>query len=267
MKNQFLTLALFLSGMLIISACESNYQKPVVYLIGDSTVKNGSGKGADGMWGWGDMISEYFDTSKVEIQNHAIGGRNTRTFRYRDRWVNILNGMNEGDYVLMQFGHNDGAPVISRAYGSIRGNGPDTMYVEHDSTFFLKDEIVHSYGWYIRQYIKETREKGATPIVLSMIPRNIWEGDSVLRANMSYGKWAKEAAEQEDAFFIDLNEITAKKYELLGPDKVKEMYFPGDHTHTNREGAIDNAQSVVHGILMCGRCDLDEYLNDIGESL
>ena len=267
MKNISRLTMLTLTALIAFLAFSEENPKPALYLIGDSTVKNGSGKGADSLWGWGDMISQYFDTSRISIHNHALGGRNTRTFHYHDRWNKILENVNEGDYVLIQFGHNDGAPVVSRAYGSIRGNGPDTLFVVHDSTFFLKSETVHTYGWYLRQYINEAREKGATPIILSMVPRNMWEEDKVIRAHASYGKWAREAAEQEEALFIDLNEITAQKYEALGPEKVKLMYFPGDHSHTNREGAVDNAESVVLGLLTARECDLKNYLNERGKSL
>lgn len=261
------TFKLFILAVLLISlTCNvSENKKPVIYIIGDSTVKNGSGKGVDGMWGWGDMISEYFDTSKITIENHAIGGRNTRTFRFRERWANILEKINPGDFVLMQFGHNDGAPVLSRAYGSLRGNSADTIHVPYDS--ISKETVVHTYGWYLRQYIKETKMKGATPLVLSQVPRNMWIEEKVILADSSYGKWAKEAAKEENALFINLNNITAEKYELLGPEKVKEMYFPGDHSHTNKDGAIVNAESVVQGIRKLDTCELKNFLNNKGNSL
>ena len=122
-----------------------------------------------------------------------------------------------------------------------------------------KKETVHTYGWYIRKFVKDTKNRGGIPIVLSMIPRNEWKAGKVIRANENFGKWAKEVAEQEGAFFIDLNLITADKYDQMGPDKVK-TFFPGDHTHTNKEGANINATSIVEGLKQLKNCPLNDYL-------
>src|SRR4051794_13793202 len=97
--------------------------KPVLYIIGDSTVKNGSGTGADKLWGWGSFLAEYFDTTRIDVQNHAIGGRSSRTFITDGRWDKILGTLKAGDFVIMQFGHNDGSPLddTARARGTIKG--------------------------------------------------------------------------------------------------------------------------------------------------
>jgi lysophospholipase L1-like esterase len=120
-------------------------------------------------------------------------------------------------------------------------------------------ETVHTYGWYIRKFIRETKAKGATPIVCSMIPRNEFRDGKVLRADNDYGKWAREVAQKEGAFFIDLNHITADKYDQWGADSVKK-FFPGDHTHTNKAGALVNAESVVAGIKADPKNPLNKYL-------
>lgn len=115
----------------------------------------------------------------------------------------------------------------------------------------------------MRKYIADAKMKGATPIVFSLIPRSIWKPDNTIgRASNDYGKWAQEAAKSENVAFVDLNDIIARKYELLGPDKVKAMYFPGDHTHTNQAGAELNAASVVEGLRMLKDCLLSAYLRD-----
>jgi lysophospholipase L1-like esterase len=80
-----------------------------------------------------------------------------------------------------------------------------------------------------------------------------------LRADKDYGKWAKEVADAEGVLFIDLNAITADKYDSWGPEKVK-TYFPGDHTHTNQEGARVNAASIVDGIKANPKNPLNQYL-------
>jgi rhamnogalacturonan acetylesterase len=120
-------------------------------------------------------------------------------------------------------------------------------------------ETVNTYGWYLRKFIREAKAKGATPVVCSMIPRNEWKDGKVIRANQDFGKWAAEVAQQEGVAFIDLNEITARKYDKLGPDEVKK-FFPGDHTHTNAAGAQLNAESVVDGIRATKKLALNKYL-------
>ena len=160
----------------------------------------------------------------------------------------------------MQFGHNDGGPLTDgRARASIKGNGEETKEVENPATG--KKETVHTYGWYLRKYITDAKAKGATPIVLSLIPRNMWKVGKVNRAANDYGKWAAEAARMEGALFIDLNEIVARHYEEIGEAKVMELYFtPADHTHTTPAGAQLNAACVVEGIQQLKDCPLAGFV-------
>jgi lysophospholipase L1-like esterase len=247
---------LFLTG----GSASEKKPKPVIYIIGDSTVKNGSGKGEGGLWGWGDFLYTGIDTNKISLRNHAIGGRSSRTFISEGRWDRILDKLKPGDYVIMQFGHNDGGPINDnfRARGTIKGTGEETE--EIDNILTKKHEIVHSYGWYMRKYITDTKAKGAIPVVCSPIPRNMWENGKVIRSSEDYGKWAEESAVKEKAFFINLNEIIAKKYEALGEEEVKTKLFLTDHTHTTEAGAIINAASVAEGIKTLKGCKLKKYL-------
>jgi rhamnogalacturonan acetylesterase len=230
-------------------------ERPTLYIIGDSTVQNNN----QVQWGWGTLISNYFDTTKLAISNQAMAGRSTRTFIKEGRWAKVLSTMKKGDFLFMQFGHNEGSkPDTTRGgyRGVLKGTGEDSVVLTWpDGT----KEVVHTYGWYIKKFIREAKAKGATPVVLSMIPRNEFREGKVLRAANDYGKWAKEAAEQDGAYFIDLNAITADKYDQFGPDEVKK-FFPGDHTHTNKEGADVNAQSVVQGIRQNKKIKLNKYL-------
>jgi lysophospholipase L1-like esterase len=165
-----------------------------------------------------------------------------------------------GDFVLMQFGHNDGGAINdeSRARGSLRGTGDETE--EIDNLLSRKHEVVHTFGWYMKRFIGDAKAKGATPIVLSLIPRNIWKDGKVIRGSDNYGKWAAEIAAAEQVPFIDLNEIVAKKYEALGPDQVKKLYFLEDHTHTTPAGAEVNAASVIEGLRALKKCPLTAFL-------
>lgn len=231
---------------LSVAAAQSN-ALPTLYLIGDSTVRNGSGKGADSMWGWGSLIGEHFDGAKLRVVNRAIGGRSSRTFFSEGRWSEVLKEVQPGDFVMMQFGHNDGGGLTSnRGRGSLKGNGEETQTITNATG---RTETVHTYGWYLRQYISDAKAKGATPIVLSQIPRNIWKDGKVGRESSGYGKFAKEAAQQSGAAFIDLNELVAARYEQLGQPFVRELFFkPTDHTHTTLAGAKQNAACVADGV-------------------
>lgn len=227
----------------------SEEKKPTVYLIGDSTVKNGQGDGAGGLWGWGDFFGQYLDTSKVVVQNHALGGTSSRTFQSQGLWEPVKDSLKEGDYVLIQFGHNDSGPVNDdfRARGTINGVGEETE--EIDNMLTGEHEIVHSYGWYIRKLIKDAKLKGAIPVVMSPIPRNRWENGSIPRNDQSYGGWARQVAEEEGVTFIDLNDKMAEAMEKEGKEKVTgNLFYERDHTHTSAKGAVLAASFVVEGI-------------------
>ena len=177
-------------------ATKADNSLPTIYLIGDSTVRVGT----PNQRGWGDEIAAYFDTKAINVVNHAIGGRSSRTFQNEGRWDASLEKMQKGDFVIMQFGHNDPGPInepppvtsATRARGTIKGNGEETK--EIDNILTGKHEVVHTYGWYIRKYIRkyirDAKAKGVTPVVCSPIPHKSWKEGTISRANESYGKWA-----------------------------------------------------------------------------
>jgi lysophospholipase L1-like esterase len=221
---------------------QSAAAKPTVFLIGDSTVHNNT----RGQLGWGEPFAAWFDQAKLTVINRAIGGRSSRTFITEGRWTNVLAELKPGDFVLMQFGHNDGGSLDDdRARGSLKGSGEETRAVTNRTSG--KVETIHTFGWYMRKYVAETKAKGATPIVLSLVPRKIWKDDKIARGSSDYGKWAAEAAQAEGAPFVDLNDIVALHYEELGQEKVEPL-FGDEHTHTTIEGAKLNAASVVEGL-------------------
>ncbi|WP_426059811.1 rhamnogalacturonan acetylesterase [Hymenobacter sp. B1770] len=229
--------------------------RPTLFLIGDSTVRNTNAP----QMGWGNVIDAHFDTTRLRVQNNAMAGRSTRTFISEGRWDKTVAALRPGDFLIMQFGHNEGsAPDTSKAgrRGVLRGTGPETKALLWPDGH---PETVNTYGWYLRKFIQEARAKGATPIVASMIPRNEWKDGKVIRASSDFGKWAAEVAQQEGVAFINLNEITALKYDKMGPDEIKN-FFPGDHTHTNEAGARVNAESVVDGIRSNRKIALNKYL-------
>ena len=225
----------------------ANPRLPSLFLIGDSTVRNGRGDGAGGQWGWGEPLVDLFDTSKINVVNRAIGGLSSRTYLTGGAWDRVLPLLKPGDFVIMQFGHNDDAPPndASRARGTLHGVGEEST--EIDNLLTGKHETVHTYGWYLKKFIADAKAKGATPIVCSLIPRKTWKDGKIVRSSETYQKWAREVAESEKVGFIDLNERIATRYDALGPEKVEPL-FGDPHTHTSRAGAELNAAVVVEGL-------------------
>ena len=201
-----------------------------------------------------------FDHEKIHVENRALGGRSSRSYIREGLWDKVRESLKPGDYVLIQFGHNDNGPLAEgKARASLKGTGEEVKDVV--LTESGQPETIHSYGWYLRKYIAETKQKGATPIVCSLVPRNIWTDGKVNRAAGDFGKWAAEAAQQGGAYFIDLNGIIAGRYDQEGAQKVGEAYFTSaDHTHTSAEGARLNAECVVEGIKGLKECGLASYL-------
>jgi lysophospholipase L1-like esterase len=234
--------------------------RPTVYLIGDSTVRNGKGKGDGGLWGWGSYLSSYFDTSKVVIKNRALGGTSSRTFLNK-LWTPVLDSLKPGDFVIIQFGHNDNGAITdtSRSRGTIKGIGDEKVEVYNPLT--KQQEVVYSYGWYLRKYIQNIRSKGAIPIICSPVPRNLWDKGKMPLDTAGYSLWAEQVAKSEKAFFIPLNKIIVTKCNKLGEEKVKSEFFNAkDHTHTIEAGAKFNASCVVEGINSIKECPLNKYL-------
>lgn len=248
--------------------------KPVVFFTGDSTVKNVD-KDDDGMWGWASQAFTVFDESKVTLVNAARAGRSTRSFIREGLWDKVYNSLQPGDYVTIEFGHNDICPMDDqKARGVIKGSS-DTCHVYHlaNDTY----ELVYSFGWYLRKMIDDCREKEATPILVSLTPRNEWPGGKIERRDGSYGKWYREVVEQTGVEFVDLHNISAdfldKKFAVksLPADKEKAKakmeqlkqkagkYFKKDHTHTSKIGAQMNAQSFAKG-LRANKSELAKYL-------
>ncbi len=171
---------------------------PVLFLVGNSTMRTGTlGNGNNGQWGWGRFFPDYFDNEKITVENHALGGTSSRTF-YERLWPDVLSGVRKGDWVMIELGHNDNGPYDSgRARASIPGIGKDTLHVTIKETG--EQRIVYTYGEYLRRFIRETKAKGANPILLSLTPRNAWaDADSTVieRVSETFGLWARQVAKE-----------------------------------------------------------------------
>ena len=241
--------------------------KPVVFFTGDSTVKNAD-KDDDGMWGWASQAQTVFDTTKVTLVNAARAGRSTRSFIREGLWDKVYNSLQPGDYVTIQFGHNDICPITDKKARGVIAESKDTLHVYHlDNDTY---EVVYSFGWYLKKMIDDVREKGATPILVSLTPRNEWPDGRIERRDGSYGKWYREVVAETGVEFIDMHNISAdfldKKFAVkkLPEDKEKAKakiaelkekagkYFKKDHTHASKTGAQMNAQSFAKGLRQMG---------------
>ena len=244
-------------------------EKPTLYLIGDSTVAEGSGN--NGLWGWGKFLPLFFDTSKLTICNYAVGGTSTRTFQTNGIWDKSLNkkGMwdtvysklKKGDYMMIQFGLNDQSPVddSTRSRGTLQGIGEDSIIILNKVTNEV--ETVHTFGWYLRKFIVDAKAKGATVIVCSSIPRNSWKDGKLKRGEYGFANWALQIAQQENVYSIDLNNRIADVYDQEGEAIVTTKYHSNkDNTHTVQAGSILNASLVVEGIKALDKCKLKKYL-------
>lgn len=241
--------------------------KPMVFLCGDSTGKNEDAN-PDGMWGWGSQAYTVFDSTKCVFQNQAKAGRSTRTYVDEDRWEEVYNSLQPGDVVLIQFGHNDIGGIKDGKERGVIACSKDSSHVYHmESSGIYK--VIYSYGWYLKKMIRDAQEKGATPILLSLTPRNEWhEGTGhakgfiypvnekkgkryIERRNETYGKWCRDVAKETGCLFIDVHNLTANALDKIGQKKAV-AYFNHDHTHTSLKGARLNAQSVAMGLRIAG---------------
>ncbi len=248
--------------------------KPVVFFTGDSTVRN-KDRDEDGMWGWASQAQTVFDETKINLVNAAHAGRSTRTFINEGKWEAVYNSLQPGDFVTIEFGHNDICPITDQKARGVIPGARDTCHVYQmdDGSY----QVVYSFGWYLKKMIDDVREKGATPILVSLSPRNEWPGGKIERRDDSYGKWFREVVEETGVEFIDLHNLSAdfldKKFAVksLPADKEKAKakigelkkkagkYFKQDHTHSSKLGAQMNAQNFARGLKQA-KSELAKYL-------
>ena len=221
----------------------SNHALPSIVLVGDSTVRNGQGVGADGLWGWGEPFAALFDPVRVNVINRAISGLSSRTYVTFGHWDRTLARLKRGDVLVMQFGHNDASAINdpTRARGSRPGTGDDEETI--DNLMTGEREVVHTFGWYERRMIAAAQSRGVTVVVCSPVPRNIWKDGRIAQAE-NYRGWSADVARDSHALYADLSGRISARYEALGQARVT-TFFPRDNTHTNRDGAALLAGEVA----------------------
>lgn len=246
-----------------VPATAANPQLPTLYIAGDSTARSDAP-----LRGWGSEIGAFFDPAKINVVNRAIGGRSSRTFITDGRWDKILAELKPGDFVLVQFGHNDdGDYKDPKAKGrpSIRGEGEQTdQAIKADLKTY---ETIHTFGWYMRKFASDAKAKGATPILLSKVPHKDWVDGRIARKDeATFVVWTRDAAKATGALFIDANEIIAGGLDRLGPEKVNS-FFGDARTHSTPEGAKYNAAAIVAGLKALNPDPLANYFSKLADNL
>jgi lysophospholipase L1-like esterase len=200
--------------------------------------------------GWGQLLPQFFN-EKIAIKNHAVNGRSSKSFLDEGRWDAVLKELKSGDYVFIQFGHND-----QKETDPVRYTNPWTGYRRN-----------------LEKYVNETRAKGAHPVILSSIVRRKFnEEGALIDAHGPYPFVARLVAEEMNVPFIDMQLLTEDYIIALGPEKSKEIYlwveagkyekFPGgkvDNTHLTLKGATEYARLVAEEIRKM-KLPLVEYL-------
>lgn len=234
-----------------------------MFLVGNSTMRTGTlGNGNNGQWGWGYFIGQYFDENRITVENHALGGTSSRTF-YNRLWPDVRKGLKPGDWVIVELGHNDNGPFDEgRARASIPGTGKDSLLVTIKETDIR--ETVYSYGEYMLPL--HSRHQSCRCQSRTLIAHSAQCLDSRWKTHRtkddSFTPWIKAICKEQKVPFIDLEDITANKFERFGREKVNYMFYL-DKIHTSEFGAQINAGSAAEGIASCKKLELKKYLKPL----
>ena len=237
------SLAILLAYALGMAGSVIHADTPVVYLVGDSTVRTLR----DGHAGWGDSLTPWLPRENApSVENRARGGASSRSFIESGDWERIRTALRPGDVVLIQFGHNDqGSPKDGKA--SLNGTGDSTVTIKGKNS--KKDTVVHTYGWYLNRYIDETLERKAIPVVITPVPRNVWRDGKLNTGSQVHVDWARAVATSRHVPLLDLNQLVRTHYQQSGSALVSKRYFrKGDETHTTLEGAAVTARIAANAL-------------------
>ncbi|PCJ93353.1 MAG: rhamnogalacturonan acetylesterase [Flavobacteriaceae bacterium] len=207
-----------------------------IYTIGDSTMADKNNPEENPEYGWAQVLEQYFNDN-ITVDNRAKGGRSSRSFITENRWKSVLDSLQKGDYVFIQFGHND-----QKIKDPNRYTNPHTAYRNNLIT-----------------YISETREKGAIPILLtSIVRRNFNEYGVLVDTHGQYPLETRLVAQEYEVPLIDLQYQTELLEDSYGVEESKKLhlhYGPGEHpyypngrtdnTHLSLKGANEISKIVI----------------------
>ena len=242
---------LILIVVIILQNCSTNPELITIYTIGDSTMAD---KNPDVYpeTGWCQVINTYFDEG-VRVKNHAVNGRSSKSFIDENRWQVVYDSLKPGDFVFIQFGHND-----EKDYDTTRYTTPFGTYTEN-----------------LKRFTFETREKGAIPVLFTSIVRRKFDDIGRLMATHGdYPEATRKVAGELNVPLIDLEKLTENWINSLGDEPSTEYFlwtepddkFPQgrkDDTHLSKKGAGEVAklalkEAVIQKLAFSNRVIIDE---------
>ena len=245
-KSLFISMAL-----LLLLAAAMPDKSTTIFVIGDSTAANKDISGGKQERGWAMMLQDCFDDSYIVVDNHAVNGRSSKSFIDEGRWDKVLERMKPGDYVIIQFGHNDEKLKADR-------------HTDPGSTF----------DYNLAKFVRETREHGGIPVLMNCVVRRNFmvkapeiaddellrtstfkdgvkmiEGDSLIDTHGLYKEAPKDVARRMNCHFIDANRITHDLEQALGREVSKKLhmwFLPGEEP-SEPKGKQDNTHYNIYG--------------------
>jgi len=231
-------LVLFLFAITIGTALAqiSSGNRITVWTIGDSTMANKKAEVAPET-GWCQVFSAFVDQS-VDVKNRAMNGRSTKSFITEGRWKSVLDSLQSGDYVFIQFGHND-----EKIKDSTRYTEPFTSYREN-----------------LERFVRETREKGATPILFTSIVRRKFENGFLMDTHGNYPVVTRLVAADLNVPLIDLQMLTVGAVTALGDEASKQIYLWTPPTDRFPEGRKDDTHLKVEGATLVAKLAVQQLI-------
>lgn len=243
---------MILAALALLILTASNTQKvTTVFIIGDSTAAKKDLSTGSPERGWGMALQCFFDEAFIRVDNHAVNGRSSKSFIDEGRWQKVLDRLQPGDYVIIQFGHNDEKPKADR-------------HTDPGSTF----------DYNLAKFVRETRERGGIPILMNPVVRRnfakkparndddealrsttfkdapkLAEGDSLIDTHGLYRIAPRDVAQRMNCLFVDANQITHDLEQSLGAEGSKRLhmwYKPGEHPALP-DGRQDNTHYNIYG--------------------
>src|SRR5688572_2502407 len=233
---------LIFSVLILLAFSLPEKRKIKIFIAGDSTASIKETK-AYPETGWG-MPFVYFWDSTVSVENLAKNGRSTSSFRNEGLWKKVTDGAGEGDYVFIQFGHNDEVPT--------------------KKTYTTEAEFKKN----LRQYVSEARSKKTTPVLLTPMARRIFDAAGKIEGTHDeYSQLVRDVAKEEKVISFDMDKITQQLYEQLGDENSKLLFLqlkPGEHPNYP-DGKEDNTHFSELGARLVAQLVLKEVKKQIPE--
>ena len=254
-------------ALVLVCTSATKQKTTTIFVIGDSTAANKDLSKGKTERGWAMMLQACFDSTYIRVDNHAVNGRSSKSFIDEGRWDKVLSLIKPGDYVIIQFGHNDEKPQAAR-------------HTDPGSTF----------DYNLAKYVRETRERGGIPVLMNPVVRRNFlvkapendddeklrtqtfkdgakmvEGDSLVDTHGLYRVAPRDVAQRMNCYFVDANQITHDLEQGLGTEASKKLhmwYLPGEEP-TEPQGKQDNTHYNIYGATVVANLLADALCDEI----